>query len=136
MIELFINTSVMRIDKFIWAVRLFKTRSIATQACRNRKVLMNGQFVKPSRNIGKDDIFQVKKAPVLYTYKCIEPLEKRVSAKFVPNYLDDLTPEEELHKLNVQQSMTFVLRPKGSGRPTKKERRLLDEFNEKKNNDL
>ncbi len=122
----------MRIDKFIWAVRLYKTRSIATQACRTRKVLMDDQFVKPSRNIGKDDIFQVKKAPAIYTYKCIEPLEKRVSAKLVPNYLEDLTPEEELRKLDVQQSMTFVFRPKGSGRPTKKERRLLDKFNDKK----
>lgn len=116
----------VRIDKWLWAVRVFKTRSIATEACRKGQVVMDKQPVKPSRTVKKDDIITVKKLPVFYTYKVKEALSKRVSAKLVENYLEDLTPDEERKKLSMQKDSGFFIRDKGKGRPTKKERRDME----------
>jgi ribosome-associated heat shock protein Hsp15 len=120
----------IRIDKYLWSVRLYKTRSLASEACRKGKILINNIQVKPSRLIQNDEIITVKKPPVIYTYKVKEPIENRVGAKLVEQYMTDLTPEEEKAKLDINQSVMTVYRDKGTGRPTKKERRVIDKFNE------
>jgi ribosome-associated heat shock protein Hsp15 len=118
----------IRIDKLLWAVRIFKTRSIASEACRRGRIIINNIQVKPSRSVLKDEIITVKKLPVIYTYRIIQPVENRVSPKLVNNYIEDLTPEQEKIKLNIKHTGFLSYRLKGSGRPTKKERRSLDRF--------
>jgi ribosome-associated heat shock protein Hsp15 len=124
----------VRIDKFLWSVRLYKTRSIASDACRKGKIIINNIQVKPSRIVVKNEIIFVKKPPVIYTYRVIEPIENRVAAKLVELFVEDQTNEVEKAKLELQQSGVTGYRDKGSGRPTKKERRLIeklkDDFNE------
>jgi ribosome-associated heat shock protein Hsp15 len=115
----------IRIDKFLWSVRIFKTRSIASDECRKGRIIINNIQVKPSRMVVKNEVVIVKKPPVIYSYRIIEPIENRVSAKLVDQFIEDLTAEEERAKLNLQQT-GIVYRDKGSGRPTKKERRLID----------
>lgn len=124
------DTKGVRIDKYLWSIRLYKTRSLASEACRKGKILINSIQVKPSRVVIKNEIIVVKKPPVTYTYRVIEPIENRVGAKLVEQYAADITPEEEKAKLDVKQSVLTVFRDKGTGRPTKKERRLIDRFNE------
>ncbi len=121
------NKSI-RIDKFLWSVRVYKTRSIASDACRKGRIIINNIQVKPSRVITNDEIIIVKKPPVVYTYKVIEPIENRVSAKLVDQYVQDLTSDEEKAKLNIKTIVISGIRDKGSGRPTKKERRLIDKL--------
>jgi len=116
----------VRIDKFLWSVRIFKTRSIASEACRRGRIVINDIQVKPSRCVVRDEIITVKKLPVVYTYRIIQPVENRVSAKIVNNYIEDLTPEQEKIKLDIRHAGFSGYREKGSGRPTKKERRSLD----------
>jgi ribosome-associated heat shock protein Hsp15 len=118
----------IRIDKFLWSVRIYKTRSIASEACRRGRIIINNIQVKPSRSVFKDEIITVKKLPVIYTYRIIKPIENRVSAKLVSNYIEDLTPEEEKIKLDLRHAGFTSYREKGLGRPTKKERRNLDRF--------
>lgn len=118
----------MRIDKYLWAIRAFKTRSEATEACKGGKVKIGGDNVKPSRDIAPGDIIHVRKGLVSYTYKVLQPLENRVGAKLVPNYAEDLTPEEEKAKLHAPVETFFVTRDRGSGRPTKKDRRELEQL--------
>jgi ribosome-associated heat shock protein Hsp15 len=116
----------IRIDKFLWSVRIYKTRSIASDECRKGRIFINDAQVKPSRTVLKDEIIVVKKPPVIFSYKVIEPIENRVSAKLVGQFIEDLTPAEEKAKLDIRQSVGIVFRDKGTGRPTKKERRLID----------
>jgi ribosome-associated heat shock protein Hsp15 len=116
----------IRIDKLLWAVRIYKTRSIASEACRRGRIIINNIQVKPSRSVLKDEIITVKKLPVIYTYRIIQPVENRVSPKLVGNYIEDLTPEQEKIKLDIRHTGFLSYREKGSGRPTKKERRSLD----------
>jgi len=118
----------VRIDKFLWAVRLYKTRSIASDECRKGRVIIQDIQVKPSRLISKDEIIHIKKPPVNHTFRIIEPIEKRVSAKIAGLYIEDLTPETEKAKLNISQAGGTVYRERGTGRPTKKERRLMDKL--------
>jgi ribosome-associated heat shock protein Hsp15 len=120
------ESNSVRIDKFLWAVRLFKTRSQAAEACKKGRVLMNNIPVKPSREIKTADIFELKKSPVLYKYKVKEILTNRVGAKLVENYLENITPQEELFKLEVEKNMPYFKRDRGTGRPTKKDRRDID----------
>ena len=120
----------IRIDKYLWAVRLFKTRSQAADACKSGKILINGFPVKSSRLLVVNDVFTLKRNPATYTYKVKEILMNRVGPKLVENYLEDLTPPEELLKLETDFQMPFIKRPRGSGRPTKKERREIDKLNE------
>jgi ribosome-associated heat shock protein Hsp15 len=121
----------IRIDKFLWAVRIFKTRSIASDECIKGRIIIKDVQVKPSRTVSKDDIITVRKPPVTYTYRVIKPIENRVSAKLVPDYIVDLTPEEEKLKLVIQHlGGTGGYREKGTGRPTKKDRRIIDRWNE------
>ena len=117
----------VRIDKYLWAVRVYKTRTLATEACRKGKVSMDDMPAKPSRTITMGDVIQVKKLPVVYSYRVKDPIEKRVGAKIVEEYVENVTPQEELHKLEMQDDF-FVKRDRGAGRPTKKERRLLDDI--------
>ncbi len=122
----------IRIDKFLWAVRIFKTRSIAADACSKGRIIINEIHVKPARLVTNNEILLVKKPPVNYTFRIIEPIENRVSAKLVEKYITDLTPEDEKAKLNIHQSGITGYRDKGTGRPTKKERRLIDRWQEEK----
>lgn len=122
------GTGSIRIDKFLWAVRIFKTRSIASDECRKGRILINNLPVKPSRNVVKDEVIIVKKLPVIYTYRVLEPVENRLPAKLVGTYIEDLTPEAEKSRLTLSHQRTGTYREKGTGRPTKKERRDLDRF--------
>ncbi|MFC2087658.1 RNA-binding S4 domain-containing protein [Bacteroidota bacterium] len=118
----------IRIDKWLWSVRIFKTRNKATEACKKGKVIIRNIPVKPSRIIKENEIIDVKKNPVMYTYKVKALISKRVSAKMVDQFIEDLTSEEELMKLEMNDYSGFFVREKGNGRPTKKERRILDQI--------
>jgi ribosome-associated heat shock protein Hsp15 len=120
----------IRIDKFLWSARIFKTRNIAAEECRKGRILINGLPVKPSRNVVKDEIIVVRKLPVIYTYRIIEPVEHRLPAKLVVNYIEDLTSAEEKAKSLLSRQGLNSFREKGTGRPTKKERRSLERFKE------
>jgi ribosome-associated heat shock protein Hsp15 len=122
------NNKGVRIDKFLWAVRLYKTRGMASDACSMNRILINGTPVKPSRNIIVNDILTVKKPPVTFLYKIILPVGNRQPAKLVPGFIEDLTPETEKAKLEVRKISPAVYRKKGTGRPTKKERRIIDKW--------
>lgn len=118
--------SEVRLDKYLWAVRVFKTRSDAADAIRNNRVLVNDAYAKPSREVKEGDIISVKKMPVTYQYKVLELVSSRQGAKNVPQYCLNITPQEELDKLTVPRETVFVFRERGTGRPTKKERREID----------
>lgn len=117
-----------RLDKFLWSIRVYKTRSDAADACKSGRVNIDGVVVKASREVKPGDLIEVRKGNVRYKYRVIELLNNRVGAKLVPNYVEDLTPPEELAKLDVPKETLFVYRERGTGRPTKKERRDLDEL--------
>lgn len=116
----------VRLDKWLWAVRVFKTRSDAADACRTNRVLVNDAYAKPSREVKVGDVISVKKMPVAYQYRVVELVSSRQPAKNVPLYAADITPQSELDKLNVPRETIFIVRDRGTGRPTKKERRELD----------
>jgi ribosome-associated heat shock protein Hsp15 len=116
-----------RIDKYLWAIRAFKTRTDATEACKGGKVKIAGVNAKPSKEVKPGDILQVKKGTVTFTYKVLQPLERRVGAKLVPEYALNLTPESELEKLRAPVETFFITRDRGAGRPTKKDRREIEE---------
>jgi ribosome-associated heat shock protein Hsp15 len=118
----------VRIDKWLFAVRIFKTRSIATEEGAKGRIKVNGMEVKPSRDVKIGDIVEVRKNPVTYRYKVLQLAEKRMGAKLVPEHLEDQTPKEALELLETQKQMQWSNREKGSGRPTKKERRDIDGF--------
>ncbi len=117
-----------RLDKWLWAARIFKTRSIATDACKNGRVMMDGVKLKPSRMIKEGDTIQVKKPPVTYTFKVKQAIQNRVGAKLVPDVLENLTTPDQMELLEMNRISGFVNRAKGTGRPTKKDRRSIDEF--------
>ena len=116
----------IRLDKYLWAVRIFKTRSDEEALGRNNKVTVNGSYAKPSREVKLGDVIAVRKQQVTYSYKVLDLVSSRQPAKNVPLYCLDITPQEELAKLNVLRETIFVFRDRGTGRPTKKERRELD----------
>lgn len=120
--------SEARIDKWLWAARIFKTRSMAAAACKKGQVSMNGAQLKPSRTVKPGDIVDVRKPPVTYSFKVKQTIEKRVGAKLIPEILENVTPPEQYELLEMNRISGFVNRAKGTGRPTKKERRSLDEF--------
>ena len=117
----------VRVDKWLWAVRIYKTRNLATQACRKGRIIIDGQTVKPSRILKTNDVVNVKKPPVVYTYRVKGLLAKRLSARLIKKYCENITPESELEKLKIRETF-FVSRDKGTGRPTKKERRIIDKI--------
>lgn len=128
--------SEVRIDKWLWAVRLYKTRSIAADACKKGHISMNGVNLKPARTIKVGDVVQVRKSPITLSLKVLQAIENRVSAKLVPEMLQDVTPPEQYELLEMSKISGFVDRAKGTGRPTKKERRSLESFFEADDDDL
>lgn len=116
----------VRVDKWLWAVRIYKTRSLATEACRSGRVRIGGQIVKPSREMRVSDEVSMHLGIYTKSIRVIALLHNRVSAALVPNFLEDITPQSELDKLKIQQEMKTEFRPRGIGRPTKKHRRLID----------
>ena len=122
--------SEVRIDKWLWAMRIFKTRTIATEACKKGRVSVGNALANPSRTIKVGDIIQVRKPPVTYSFKVLALTENRLGAKLVPEYMENVTPRRELDLLEVVKISGFVDRRKGLGRPTKREGRDLARFNE------
>jgi ribosome-associated heat shock protein Hsp15 len=120
----------VRFDKWLWAVRIYKTRSMAAAACRKGQVIIDNLPLKPSRNVSLDEIISVKKPPVIFTYRIKKIPPKRLSAKLAKECFEDLTPQEEYDKLKVKELPGFGYRKRGDGRPTKKERRIIDKYNE------
>lgn len=117
-----------RIDKWMWAARIFKTRTIAAEACKKGRVNINGTQAKPARMIKPGDVIQVKKSPVTYSFKVLQAIEKRVGAKLIPEIFENVTTPDQYELLEMSKISGFVNRAKGTGRPTKKDRRDLDEF--------
>ena len=119
-----------RIDKWLWCMRVFKTRTIATEACKKGRVTIKGVVLKPSRPIKIGEIVDVKKPPITYTFKVLGIPNGRLGAKLVPEYLENLTPQSQYDLLEMSRISGFVDRSKGLGRPTKKEGRDLSRFKE------
>lgn len=117
-----------RVDKWLWAVRVFKTRSLAADACKKGRVLMQGVAVKPSRELKVGDVLQVRRNPIIYTFKVVALTQNRVGAKLVPQFMANVTAPDQLELLEVLKLDQSNRRAKGLGRPTKKERRDLDDF--------
>ena len=117
-----------RIDKWMWAARIFKTRTIAAEACKKGRICINGPQAKPARMIKPGDVIQVKKPPITYSFKVLQAIEKRVGAKLVPEIMENVTTPDQYELLEMSKISGFVNRAKGTGRPTKKDRRDLDEF--------
>lgn len=117
-----------RIDKWLWAARIFKTRSMAAAACKKGQVSIKGSQIKPSRMIKEGDVIEVRKSPVTFSFRVKQAIEKRVGAKLVPEILENVTPPEQYEILEMSKISGFVDRARGTGRPTKKDRRSLEEF--------
>lgn len=117
-----------RIDKWLWAARIFKTRSLAADACKNGRVTFNGSTIKPSRMIKEGDTVHVKKSPITYSFKVLKAIEQRVGAKLIPELYENVTDPKQYELLEMSRISGFVDRARGTGRPTKKERRALDAF--------
>ena len=118
----------LRIDKWLWAVRLYKTRSQAGEACKQGRILIDDVQVKPSRAVKIGDIVIIKRPPVNFQYKVLGLLEKRQSAKIAQEHVKDITPESEKEKLEMKRYTNFELRDRGAGRPTKRERRIIEQI--------
>ena len=125
------NEENLRIDKWLWAVRIFKTRSQAADACKKGRVLIDDVQVKPSRVIKINEVVFIKRPPVTYQYKVLGLLGKRQSASVAADYVEDITPEDEKMKLEIKKYTGFEIRDRGVGRPTKKQRRLIDDLKRK-----
>ena len=117
-----------RLDKFLWAARIFKTRTIAADACKNGRVMIDGVKMKPSRMVKEGDVIQVRKPPVTYSFRILKAIQNRVGAKLVPEIIENVTTPDQYELLEMNRIAGFVNRARGTGRPTKKERRDLDEF--------
>lgn len=120
--------SEARIDKWLWAVRIFKTRTIAAEACKKGRVSINGAYVKPSRMIKPGEIIQVKKSPITYSFKVIQAIEKRVGPKLVADVMENVTTPDQYEILEMNKISGFIDRARGTGRPTKKDRRSMEDF--------
>lgn len=128
MAGIFFTMAECRIDKWLWAVRVFKTRSIATDAVKKGRVEVNGILVKPSRMLKVGDVVSVRKSPVTYSFRVKQPVQNRLGAKLVPDYMENITPQSQLDLLEMVKISGFVDRRKGLGRPTKRESRDLERF--------
>jgi len=118
----------VRIDKWLWAVRLFKTRTVASDACKKGRVMIGNLSVKPSRSIRAGEIVQVRKPPVTYSFKVLALSDKRMGAKLVPQFMENVTPPDQYELMELNKMSGFVDRQRGQGRPTKKERRDMDQL--------
>ncbi len=117
-----------RIDKWLWAARIFKTRTIAAAACKKGQVSMGGMQLKASRMIKAGDVISVRKPPITYSFRVLQPIERRVGAKLIPEVLENVTTPDQYELLEMSKISGFVGRAKGTGRPTKKDRRSLEDF--------
>lgn len=117
-----------RVDKWLWAMRVFKTRTVATDACKKGRVMVNDSLVKPSRTVKPGDVIKVRKSPVTYSFLVKALAQNRLGAKLVPDYMENITPQSELDLLEVVKISGFIDRRKGLGRPTKREGRELSRF--------
>ena len=117
-----------RIDKWLWSVRIFKTRTIAAEACKKGRIQINGAQCKPSKTVKEGDTVSVRKAPVTYTFKVLQAIENRVGATLVPEMMENITPKEQYDILEMNRIGGFVKRAAGLGRPTKKDRRDMEDF--------
>ena len=122
--------SEARIDKWLWAARIFKTRTIAADACKNGRVAVDGVNVKPSRMVKEGETVSVRKPPVTFSFKILKTIEQRVGAKLLPEIYENGTPQDQYDLLEMNRISGFVDRARGTGRPTKKDRRAMDAFNE------
>lgn len=120
----------VRIDKWLWAMRIFKTRTVATEACKKGRVYVGDAIAKPSRTIKVGDVVKVRKPPVTYSFRVLALTQNRLGAKLVPDYMENITPKSELDLLEIVKISGFIDRRKGLGRPTKREGRELAEFTE------
>lgn len=120
----------VRLDKYLWAVRLFKTRSDAAEAIRTNRVTVNGAYCKPSRDVKIGEMVSVRKTLCTLSYRVLDEVSNRQPAKCVEQYIENVTPESELAKMNVPRETIFVVRDRGTGRPTKRDRRQIDELME------
>ena len=120
--------SEARIDKWMWAVRIFKTRTIAAEACKKGRISINGALAKAARMVKPGDVIQVRKPPVTYSFKVLQTIEKRVGAKLVPEMMENITAPEQYELLEMSKISGFINRAKGTGRPTKTDRRELEDF--------
>ncbi len=118
----------VRIDKWLWAVRIFKTRTVASDACKKGRVMIDNISVKPSRTVRVGDIVQVRKPPITFLFRVLDLSDKRMNAKLVPKFMENVTPPEQYELLELNKISGFVDRQRGTGRPTKKERRDLEQF--------
>jgi ribosome-associated heat shock protein Hsp15 len=118
----------IRIDKWLWAARIFKTRTIAADACRKGRISIGGNTLKPSRMIKTGDVIDVRKPPITWSFKVLQAIENRVGAKLIPEVLENVTSPKQLELLEMSKISGFEGRAKGTGRPTKKDRRELDDF--------
>ena len=115
-------------DKWLWAARIFKTRSIAADAIKNGRVTIQGVNVKPSRMVKEGEVVSVRKPPVTFSFKILKTIEQRVGAKLIPEIYENVTPADQYELLEMNRISGFVNRQRGTGRPTKKERRAMDAF--------
>ena len=120
--------SEARIDKWLWAARVYKTRTLASDACKNGRITINGALAKPSRTVKVGDQVGVKKSPITYTFRVLQAIEKRGGAKLLPEVFENITPPEQYELLEMNRISGFIDRARGTGRPTKKDRRALDDF--------
>ncbi len=118
----------VRIDKWLWAVRIFKTRTLAAEACKKNRVMINNVSVKASRNIKVSDVIQVRKPPVIFSFKVLKLADKRMGAKLVYEFMENVTTPDQYEILELNKISGFVDRQKGAGRPTKKDRRDMENF--------
>lgn len=130
------EVSEVRIDKWMWAVRLFKTRSLAADACKKGKVQMSGTNVKASRNVKVGDVIQIKRPPIVYSFKVLALSENRMGAKLVPDFMENVTAADQLELLEMSRYSSFGVRDRGTGRPTKKDRRDLEVYMEYEDEDM
>lgn len=123
-----VGGGLARLDKWLWAARIFKTRTIAADACKNGRVAVNGVNVKPSRMVKAQDVISVRKPPVTFSFRIVKPIEQRVGAKLLPDIYENVTPQDQYDLLEMNRISGFADRARGTGRPTKKERRQMDAF--------
>ena len=126
----------VRIDKWLWAARIFKTRTIAAEACKKGRISIKGNHLKASRTIKTGDIIEVRKAPITWSFKVLQAIDHRVGAKLVSDILENVTSPEQLEILELSKASGFIDRARGTGRPTKKDRRVLEDFAEGDDDDF
>jgi ribosome-associated heat shock protein Hsp15 len=123
-----VELTEVRIDKWLWAMRIFKTRTIAADECRKGRIYIDGIEAKPSRSVKVNEVITIRKPPVIYSFRITALADRRMGAKLVSNYIENLTPQEELQKIDLLKLSVNNNRERGTGRPTKRERRQMDGF--------